>query len=49
MGFCTKEAVDYGYLHNWFIDSVGTEEPVWTEAHIKELLEDFIVIPKVNT
>ena len=43
------EAVDYGYLHNLFIDSVGTEEPVWTEAHIDELLDDFIVIPKVST
>lgn len=42
----STEAVDYGYLHNWFIDSVGAEEPVWTEAHIEELLEGFIVIPK---
>ena len=42
------ESVDCGHLHNWFIDSVGTEEPVWTEAHIDELLEDFIVIPKIN-
>lgn len=39
-------AVDFGYLHNWFIDSVGTEEPVWTEDHIEELLEEFVVIPK---
>ena len=43
------EAVDYGHLHNWFIDSVGAEEPVWTEAHIDELLEGFIVIPKIST
>ena len=41
-----NKAVDYGYLYDWFISSVGTEEPVWTEAHIEELLADFIVIPK---
>ena len=41
-----NKAVDFSYLHNWFIDSVGTEKPVWTEDHIEELLENFIVIPK---
>ena len=41
-----NKAVNFSYLHNWFIDSVGTEEPVWTEDHIEELLEGFIVIPK---
>lgn len=41
-----NKAVNFSYLHNWFIDSVGTEEPVWTEDHIEELLEGFMVIPK---
>ena len=41
-----NKAVDFSYLHNWFIDSVGTEEPVWTNDHIEELLDGFIVIPK---
>ena len=41
-----NKAVDHGYLCDWFIHSVGAEEPVWTEDHIDELLENFIVIPK---
>lgn len=39
-------AVDEGYLQDWYINSVvGGAEPVWTEAHIEELANDFIVIP----
>ena len=41
-----EEAVDAGYLSDWYISSVGDEPPVWTDAHIDELLNDFIVIPK---
>ena len=47
-----NEAVDEGYLVDWYINSVaeyGDEklnEPRWTEAHIEELTNDFIVIPK---
>lgn len=41
-----EEAVDAGYLSDWYISSVGDEPPVWTDAHINELLNDFIVIPK---
>lgn len=41
-----EEAVDNGYLSDWYIASVGDESPVWTDAHIDELLNDFIVIPK---
>lgn len=41
-----ETAVDAGYLSDWYISSVGDEPPVWTEAHIDELLNDFIVIPK---
>ena len=41
------EAVSAGYLENWYIDRVASDrEPVWTENHIEELIEDFIVIPK---
>lgn len=42
-----NEAVDEGYLQDWYINSVvGGAEPVWSEAHIEELANDFIVIPK---
>ena len=42
-----SEAVDEGYLQDWYISSVSEDdEPVWTEAHIEELANDFIVIPK---
>lgn len=41
-----KEQVDTGYLEDWYINSVGDEEPVWTEQHIEEFCNDFIVIPK---
>ena len=45
--YISKEAaVDAGYLSDWYIASVGDEPPVWTDAHIDELLNDFIVIPK---
>lgn len=36
---------DYGTLYDWFISSVGPEPPVWTDEHIEEL-EDFYVVPK---
>ena len=42
-----NEAVGEGYLQDWYIESVvGGAEPVWTEAHIEELANDFFVIPK---
>ena len=42
-----SEAVGEGYLQDWYISSVSADdEPVWTEAHIEELANDFIVIPK---
>ena len=41
-----EEAVDAGYLSDWYISSVGDESPVWTDEHIDELLNDFLVIPK---
>lgn len=45
-------AVDEGYLADWYINSVAEynderlNEPRWTEEHIEELTNDFIVIPK---
>ncbi len=44
----SAEPVDYGYLADWFINSVGNEEPVWTEEHIDELINDFYIIPKIE-
>ena len=42
-----SKAVGEGYLQDWYISSVvGDVEPVWTEAHIDKLANDFIVIPK---
>lgn len=39
------EAVDIGYLHDWYQSSVYGE-PVWTDEHLKELVHDFYLIPK---
>lgn len=41
-----ENAVDFGYLHDWYIGSVTDAEPVWTDAHLEELVNDFILIPK---
>ena len=35
-----------GVLQNWYINSVDDTPSVWTEEHISELCENFIVIPK---
>lgn len=40
------EALDNSTLGDWYISSVDGRPPVWTEAHIEELLNDFYVIPK---
>lgn len=39
-------AYDSDSLTVWYISSVGSETPVWTDKHIEELLNDFYVIPK---
>ena len=48
-----REEVDLCYLIQWYISCVDSSEPVWTEEHLKELLKDFILIPRkdmpVNT
>lgn len=42
-----NEAVDKPMLYDWYLNSVSPEDkPVWTEAHIDELLRDFYLIPK---
>lgn len=41
------EAVDEYYLDDWYLSSIDNNEPpIWTEDHIKELCNDFILIPK---
>ena len=39
-------AYDSDSLTVWYISSVGSEMPVWTDKHIEELLNDFYLIPK---
>ena len=38
--------VSRGVLFDWYISSVGDEEPVWTEEHLDELFNDFYLIPR---
>lgn len=40
-------AVDIGYLSDWYINSVcDTDNPTWTDEHLSELIGDFYCIPK---
>jgi len=40
---------DVGYLSDWYQNSIDdTKPPVWTDEHIEELLEDFILIPRLE-
>ena len=42
-----ENAYDYGTLEDWFINSVSdTDSPIWTKEYLKELINDFYVIPK---
>lgn len=42
-----EAAYDMDTLYDWFISSVSeNDNPVWTEEHLEELLNDFYVIPK---
>lgn len=42
-----EKAMDESTLCDWYITSVSPkDEPVWTDRHIEELLNDFYVIPK---
>lgn len=41
------KAVGIGYLSDWYQSSIDdTKPPIWTDEHIEELTNDFIVIPK---
>lgn len=44
--FKIEDSLDEGYLMDWYIHSVGNEEPKWTEAHIEEMHGDFYIFPK---
>lgn len=40
-------AYDKDTLIDWFINSVSaTDEPIWTDRHIEELVNDFYVVPR---
>jgi len=41
------KAVDIGYLGDWYQSSIDTTvPPIWTDEHLEELCNDFIIIPK---
>lgn len=43
----TDDAWGEGTLQDWYLNSIeNATPPVWTEEHIAELCNDFIVIPK---
>ena len=42
--YLNKE-IDKEILIDWYINSTD-EDTIWTEKHIDELLEDFVLIPK---
>lgn len=39
-----KESTPYDVLHEWYIESVMN--PVFTEKQLKELFDDFWLVPK---
>lgn len=40
-------AMDEGTLYDWYIASVTADyDPVWTDEHIEDLCNDFLMIPK---
>ena len=40
-------SVGIGYLSDWYQNSIDdTKPPIWTDEHLEELTNDFIVIPK---
>ena len=41
------KSVDIGYLSDWYQNSIDdTKPPIWTDEHLEELTNDFIIIPK---
>ena len=44
------KAVDIGYLGDWYQSSIDTTvPPIWTDEHLEELCNDFILVPKDTT
>jgi hypothetical protein len=40
------KAVGMGYLSDWYQSSIDdTKPPIWTDEHIYELVNDFLIIP----
>lgn len=40
------KAVGMGYLSDWYQNSIDdTKPPIWTDDHIYELVNDFLIIP----
>ena len=40
------KAVGMGYLSDWYQASIDdTKPPIWTDEHIYELVNDFLIIP----
>lgn len=45
--FLDKETHDEGDLAEWYIHSVSQDDPpVWTKEHLKELVQDYWLIPR---
>lgn len=44
--FIQENAVDEGYLQDWYQHSVTDDPPVWTDEHISEAYNDFYMIPR---
>lgn len=45
--FTTEDAVDLGFLEDWYLNSIANDSPpVWTIEHLRELIGDFYLIPK---
>ena len=44
--FIEENAVDKGFLSDWYQASVMDDPPVWTDEYIAEVCEYFYLIPK---
>ena len=44
--FIEDNAVDEGFLSDWYQASVTDNPPVWTDEHIAEVCGDFYLIPR---
>lgn len=44
--FIKQNAVDAGFLQDWYQNSVAEVELAWTDEHISEMVGDFYIIPR---